>query len=225
MSTTKTITVPEKWSEVKYKDYYRFVKSIEGQEEDNKAVMEMALQYLCNLDVADYYKLPQETFTTITNDISNLLSNQEKQQLVTAFDVLGTEYRINPNIEDMSYGEYLDLTTYSKDMWANMPIICSILYRPTQHKLGANYTIQPYNGTNDATVSMFRELLTMDIVNGVVGFFLLLQKDLLKVTITSSMKVLKKELTTQQLETLEKSGVDIKQLPHLLETISQNLIK
>ena len=53
MSTTKTITVPEQWSEVKYKDYYRFVKSIEGQEEDNKAVMEMALQYLCNLDVAD----------------------------------------------------------------------------------------------------------------------------------------------------------------------------
>ncbi len=225
MSTTKTITVPTEWKDVKYKDYYRFVKSIEGQEGDNKAVMEMALQYLCNLDVADYYKLPQETFTTITEAISNLIISGEKQPLVTAFDVLGTEYRINPNIEEMSYGEYLDLTTYSKDLWANMPIICSILYRPTKHKLGDNYTIQPYNGTNDATVQMFRELLTMDLCLGVVAFFLTLQKELLQVSLLSSMKVLKKELTTQQLETLEKSGVDIKQLPHLLEEISSNLMK
>ena len=225
MSTTKTITVPEKWSEVKYKDYLRFIRSIEGSEEDNKLVMEMALQYLCSLDIADYYKLPQETFITITNDISNLLMSGEKQPLVTAFDVMGVEYRINPNIEDMSYGEYLDLTTYSKDMWANMPIICSILYRPTKHKLGDNYTIQPYKGTNDATVSMFKELLTMDIVNGVVAFFLTLQSELLKTSLTSSLKVLKKDLTTQQLETLEKSGVDIKQLQPLLEEISQNLIK
>ena len=225
MSTTKTITVPEQWSEVKYKDYYRFVKSVEGQEEDNKLVMEMALQYLCNLDVADYYKLPQETFISITNDISKLIMSGEKQPLVAVFRSNTTEYRINPNIEDMSYGEYLDLTTYSKDVWANMPIICSILYRPTQHKIGDNYSIQPYNGTNDATVQMFRDTLSMDICLGVVGFFLNLQQDLLKTSLTSSLKVLKKELTTQQLETLEKSGVDIKQLPHLLEEISQSLIK
>ena len=141
MTKTKTITIPESWSEVKYKDYYRFIQSIEGQEEDNDVVMSMALQYLCGLNVEDYYALPKDTFNQITTDITMLISNQDKQPLVTVFGSGDAEYRINPNIEGMSYGEYLDLTAYSKELWKNMPIICSILYRPTQYRLGDNYTI------------------------------------------------------------------------------------
>ena len=222
---TKEITIPTEWKDIKYKDYLRFVESIKGQEEDMKVVTEMALQYLCSLDVADYYALNTETFNDITATILKVLADQDKAPLVTSFTSGDIEYRINPNLDAMSYGEYLDLTTYSKDLWKNMPIICSILYRPLKLKIGSNYTIEPYSGTKDEKVQMFRELLTMDIVNGVIAFFLTLQKDLLKVSLTSSLKEVEKNLTSQQLETLLKSGVDIKQLQPLLEEISSNLIK
>lgn len=221
----REINIPTEWSDVRYKDYYRFVKSIEGNEEDNKLVMDMALQYLCGLNVEDYYSLDQETFSLITEDMATLLNKQDKQPLVTSFNSGITQYKINPNIEQMSYGEYLDLTVYSKELWKNIPIVCSILYRPVDKQLGSSYTIKPYAGTNDATVNMFRELLTMDIVFGVVAFFLTLQKDLLQVSLTSSLNLMEKEMTIQQRETLEKNGVDIKLLSRYLEGISSNLIK
>jgi hypothetical protein len=225
MAKNKTVNIPESWSEVKYKDYYRFIKSIEGQEEDNELVVEMCLLYLCNLNTQDYYNLPKKSFEQVTETVIKLLMDQGRQPLVTSFTSFGQEYRIEPDMENMSYGMYLDLTAYSKDIWRNLPILCSILYRPLEANLGAMYSIKPYQGTTDDTIEMFEELLTMDICHGVVGFFLTLQQDLLSHSLTSIAKDLKKDLTSQQLEVLQRNGVDIKQLLLSLEETLPNLIK
>lgn len=220
---SKTITIPESWSEVSYKDYYRFIQAIEGQEEDEQLVTEMCLQYICNLHTEDYYKLSKATFKQVTDGINTLLTT--KQPLVTAFEVFGKEYRFDPDLEKMSYGQYLDLTTYGKDLWKNMPIICSILYRPVKTKLGSMYELEPYSGTKDDTVQMFKELLTMDVCHGVVDFFLDLQTGLLKASLTSTMRSMKRSLTIQQQETLTKNGQDTQRLLHSVKETLQNLIK
>lgn len=129
-----------------------------------------------------------------------------------------TEYGFIPKLDEMSYGEYLDLVAYSKDMWNNMPTIMSILYRPITKRKGLEYQIKPYSGTNQDTVDMFEELITMDAVFGATSFFLDLQMDLLNATLTYSMEMLMKDQTPetlQALETLAKNGVDITQLQSL----------
>jgi hypothetical protein len=93
-----------------------------------------------------------------------------------------------PSLDDMSYGEYVDLITYSKDTWDNMPLLMSILYRPISESKKDKYKIQPYNGTVDSQVELFKEKITMDIVFGALSFFLRLQLDLLNATLTSSME-------------------------------------
>ena len=59
----------------------------------------------------------------------------------------------------------------------------------------------------------------MDIVLGAIGFFLDLQKDLQIGILTYSMETLKKDPRPEvqaALLALEKNGVDMSQLPHLL---------
>ena len=123
----------------------------------------------------------------------------------------------------MSYGEYLDLVSYtSKDMWSYMAITMSILYRPITQRVGKLYTIEPYNGTNDDRIELFKHAITMDVVLRAIGFFLDLQKDLQKGILTYMTETLMKDKRAEvqaALQDLQQSGVDISQLPQLLTMI------
>lgn len=219
------VTIPENWSEVKYSTYYRFIEAIKEEEENTKLVIEMALLYLCNVDPKDYNKLPADKIVEISTAMLELLDNQGDGKLITKFTTHGQEYRLDPNLENMPYGMYLDLSNYAKDLWANMPIIASILYRPLDKEVGKDYTVRPYKGTSDDTVQMFKEGLTMDIANAIVAFFLNLQQQLLNDILHSSTKKAKSLLTSLQAQTSVKSGQGIKPLLSYLKTVFSNLRK
>jgi hypothetical protein len=109
-------------------------------------------------------------------------------------------------------------------MWANIALIMSILYRPITKDDRSGYEIQVYNGTDEGVVELFKHALTMDIVWGAIGFFTLLQKDLLAGMMDYSMTKLKEMIQEdiQLQETLITNGADISQLQYLQEMISLN---
>jgi hypothetical protein len=55
----------------------------------------------------------------------------------------GVEYGFIPNLDDMSFGEYVDLDTYLGD-WQNIHRAMAVLYRPIREKRGERYNIVPY---------------------------------------------------------------------------------
>jgi hypothetical protein len=125
----------------------------------------------------------------------------------------------------MSYGEYIDLVTYSKDVYENAAIMCSILYRPITEEHKGKYTISEYKGTNQEQVELFSEKLTMDIVFGSLSFFLNLQKDLLNSTLIYTTEELTNILKTPNstaVQILEENGVSMEQLQLLQEMIRQS---
>jgi hypothetical protein len=102
----------------------------------------------------------------------------------------------------------------------------SVLYRPIVKKLGKSYTIEKYNGTKPETIELFSKALTMDIVFGAISFFLLLQRDLVSATLTylvSQTEMIQSKEVQAALQDLGKSGVDITQLPSLLNKTFQSL--
>lgn len=226
-----TITYPESWAEIKYTQYlkyYKQVKPYEGTDEFERVNLETAALYFCNVPAEYLYSLPKNTFDKITECLLKLFSEHKTSPLVTSFSVENTDYGFMPELDEMTYGEYLDLITYtSKDMWENVPISFSILYRPIINKLGKQYTIQPYTGTNDARIELFKHVLTMDVVFGAVAFFLGLQKDLQAGILTYTMKLMENKTDpriSQALQDLQRNGVDITQLQSFLTMTSQNLI-
>jgi len=223
------ITIPESWDEIRLSQYIQYMKALkpyEGVEDYEKVKIEKAMSHFCNIDSETITRLAMENYNDIAASMQKLFQQGQELPLVKNFVIGDTKYGFMPSMDAMTYGEYLDLSTYSKDMWANIITIIAILYRPITKEDKAGYEIEAYNGTNEDVVDLFNHALTMDIVWGAIGFFTLLQKDLLKGMMAYSMKTLESLKTNSQvLETLTANGVDISVLQSSQETISQSLKK
>jgi hypothetical protein len=105
----------------------------------------------------------------------------------------------HPNLEAMSFGEYLDLNQLvSSDFTNNLPKIMSILYRPLVSEFMHNYEIEKYDSNvHIKNADLFREV-DMAYVNGAMVFFCLLREDLL----SSSLKFLDQQMMKQMEESL-----------------------
>lgn len=231
MSEEIKINVPENWSEIKlpqYLAFYKAIKPYEGTDEYERIVFERAILHFCGISSNVLYKLPIETLNEIKSTMYNFIYNGMKQPLTTQFELNNTEYGFIPSLDEMSYGEYLDIVSYTKDVWTYVPLLMSILYRPITNKFGDSYIIEAYSGTNDHRVTLFKEHLTMDVVWGAIAFFLDLQIDLMKDTLTylnQEMNKMTEEQISQANTILQKNGLDIIQLQSLLTMTSQNLIQ
>jgi hypothetical protein len=221
------ITVPESWQDIRVYQYKAFLKSIkpyEKVEDYEKIKLEKAMSHFCNISSEEISKLPLETYNGVSAYIENLFIEGQNLSLVKKFVLGETKYGFIPSLDEMSYGEYLDLSTYAKDTWDNISTILSVLYRPILKESGETYKLQPYNGTEENTEILFNKALTMDIVWGAIGFFTHLQQDLVNAMLGYSVKrVREMEIDSQVVETLVKNGVDISQLESLHKMISQNL--
>jgi hypothetical protein len=221
------IKVPQNWNDVtleKYLKYYKSIKPYEGLEDFESKIIENAVYHLCGVQADVLNKLPIDVFQEISNDMRNLLNSGKTQELALSFVIGDTKYGFITNIDQMTYGEYVDLVTYSKDVYENAALMCSILYRPILEERNNKYTIADYKGTNEEQIELFYKKLTMDIVFGALGFFLRLQKDLLNSTLTYTTETIKKILknpTSTAAQILEENGVYTQQLQQLQETIQR----
>ena len=224
-----TIFYPQTWTDVKYKDYLQFHNHLKDYEEDSNEYQEELLLassiYLHKVPAQYFLKLPANVLDKIQFNTSQLLKQMNKMPLVKTIFFDKHEYGFIPDLENMAYGEYLDLIEYSKDFWKNTPIVMSILYRPIIKQSGKLYDIEPYNGTNEDTIHLFESALTMDIIFGAASFFLRLQAELANSMILSSSQQMEKIITTQQKEILAKGGEAILQSFHSQMETLRKLMK
>ena len=111
----------------------------------------------------------------------------------------GKTMGFHPNLEAMSFGEYLDLNELVRsDFTNNLPKIMSILYRPVVSEFMHNYEIEKYDSAvHIKNADLFREV-DMAYVNGAMVFFCLLREDLL----SSSLRLLDQQMIQQMEESL-----------------------
>jgi hypothetical protein len=226
------INIPESWQEItlpQYLKFYNTIKPYVGTNEYEVKMLERSAYYFCNIDADVLHKLPLEPFTQITEETFNLINSSSTQELVKSFEIGNTKFGFIPSLDEITYGEYVDLVTYTADTWENISEIMAILYRPiTKQDSEGNYSIQNYNGTNQDAVDLFKDKLTMDIVFGALSFFLRLQMDLATGILTFSknqMEMMIAKPNSQASQILAKNGVSTQQLQSLQETISQSLTK
>jgi len=124
-----------------------------------------------------------------------------------------------PNLEDISFGEYIDIDTYMGD-WDNMHKLMSVLYRPIVNQIKDQYLIEEYKGDN------YHEAMMHTPMNAVVSsllFFYRLEKELVKCLTDYLEKV--GEIAYQQSQTLTHDMAGINQSIRLVEETLPNLRK
>lgn len=188
MKKTLKIEVPNDWSAITLKDYLAFRKDMETYKDEEEAVTAVMFHHFCKFPLEYFQQLDIDNYIGIKDRLLQFLQNTNLplKRFVT---IDGVEYGFEPNLSQMAYGAYLDISKYESvgidSKWAE---IMSILYRPVTNKLGALYDIKPYDAQIDGQKFMD---VTMDVHWGALFFFKRLLADLQK----STLKSLKEELT------------------------------
>lgn len=156
------LTVPSDLSEISLKQYQKFLK-LQDSNEDSYFLQCKMIEIFCNLDAKSVRMLKVGDANRVVEVLNNMFEKQP--ELIRTFKIGGVEYGMIPDLDDISLGEYIDLDTYIGD-WQNMQIAMNVLYRPINKKIGDKYTIVDY----DVDAKEKLEHIPMDIVLGSIFF-------------------------------------------------------
>ena len=135
------VTLPESARELTIEQYQKFLK-VQG---DDTFTMLKALEIFANIPLKVAYAMKADDIMDIGNSIFTMIG--AKHPLTRRVTFRGREYGFVPNLEEMSFGEYIDLDTYLADMDMLHKTI-GVLYRPITKEKGDLYEVEPYNGTD-----------------------------------------------------------------------------
>lgn len=214
-----TLSIPTSYGDISLKKWLEFQKELKNYEGDEAAMTALMFFHLCGLEPAYLKGLAIDDYAMIKSKLESFLSNTDFP-LQRIIKVDGIEYGFEPNLSQMTYGAFADITKYNTiTIDDNWPKIMSILYRPIVHKKGEMYSIESYKGEINA--DKFLEV-GMHIHFGCLFFFVNLSTDLLSFTLKSMTEM---ELPHNIKSTLVKNGEHIKQLLNLQTEIFSRLTK
>jgi hypothetical protein len=171
----------------------------------------------------DVVKVKWSDVKELTVHLNEIFKAKPKFQ--ATFKIQDTEFGFIPNLEDMSFGEYIDLESNISNV-ETFHKAMAVMYRPITKKHKERYEIFEYTGTDE-----FSELMKyapLNVVMGATVFFSSLGNDLVQHTLTyleNQMKTNKKLMTTAKERNLIKDGDGIIQSMQLLKATLQNLMK
>ena len=205
------VYIPDTLSEITLGQYQKYLK-IQSQNEDENFLAIKMIEIFCGLRGDTILALKAKSIRNITSILTKMF--EEKPPLVKHFDMNGQSYGFIPNLQDMSFGEYIDLDTFIGDM-ENIHKAMAVLYRPIKVKDKERYLIEDYKGEEtDIMKSM-----PMDAVLSSILFFYHLGMDLSKAMLNSLEEA---EMNIVQQQILEESGVGINHFLDSLKGILQD---
>mgnify|MGYP001037907973 CR=1 FL=1 len=213
------IIVPTNLSEISLAQYQHFLKVSEGLEgNDLKTKM---VSVFCKVDeelVKAFSRADVEEFSTI---LDGMFKND--YPFIPKFTIDGKSFGFIPSLEEMTYGEYVDLDNYISD-WDKMHKAMAVLFRPIIKTKNGNYIIEEYESSDKYSELM--KLMPLSCAMGAMVFFYHLGIELLKAIplyLAKQMEMIEKE-TSQNKANLINNGDGILQSINLLrETLGDSM--
>lgn len=208
-----TITIPESLNEItlsQYRDFLNVAEDIEGD-----LLNQRMLEKLCGIPLHEVLLIKLKDVRSIVNDINILF--EKEQPLQRTFTLGKTKFGMIPNLDEMEFGEYIDLET-NITSWDTMNKAMSVLFRPITSEVDGKYEIEPYNGS--ATYSEVMLFLPIDIIMGAMVFFYRLGNELLKATQNYLMEEVQEILTMPQHSSTQTGDGTIQSTQYLKETFT-----
>lgn len=203
------LVVPNSLADITLGQYQKFVKISESNT-DEKFISIKMLEIFCKLKLETIMTMKATSIKTVTATLTEMFN--AKQDLKHIFRMDGIQYGFIPNLEDMTFGEYVDLDSNISD-FQEIHKAMAVLYRPIEKKFKGQYTIKPY----EAKEADFMKAMPMDVVFGSMIFFYHLGSDLSKVMMDYLQQEENRELHTQLLELSTRNGVGINQFLNSLK--------
>ena len=218
--TTK-IKIPSELSEITL-EQYQFLMSIQREDDTDDISARKMIAVFCRIKMSEVMKIEFKSVTEIMEKFNRMFS--QKQGLINRFKLNSTEFGFIPNLENISFGEYVDIEKYMSD-WKTMHNAMAVLYRPITDMKGFRYDIEEYQ--TSITYADVMKAMPLDVALGANVFFWNLGKELFN----GIMDFLKEETKTMHPEILAKlnssefGGDGINPFTHLHKEILQDLMR
>ena len=207
------INIPTSLKDITLRQYKKYLK-LEDSIQDERFLNAKMIEIFCGLELEKVMLLKVKDSTEISNTISEIF--EDKPNLVKRFELNGVEYGFQPQLDELTLGEYIDLDTFIGD-WDNMEKAMNVLYRPIIVKLKDKYNIDKYVVGNEE----FLLDMPMDAVLSSIFFLWNLGLDLSK-TMTNYLEEGETKALTQYLNS-QANGVGINQFIHSLKEMLDDL--
>ena len=205
------LRIPTTLNEITLGQYQEYAKLQELSETDLQL---KTIEIFCNFPEVVVRNMKATDIVDICGIINNMFDT--KHQLISMFKMNGVEYGFIPSLEDMSFGEYVDLDTFIGDN-DNLHRAVNVLYRPIEHRKGNRYTIKEY----EPNTSEIAKDMPLDAVLGAVVFFYNLGKDL-SIAMLNCLDKKNEQTLAEYLTSQPNGGGTIQSMDYLTE-ILQNL--
>jgi len=215
-----SVRIPENLKEITLGQYQKYLK-IQAENEDETFIAQKMIEIFCNTKLEYVMKMKWKDVNEIVTDLGVMF--EEDHKLQKQFTLNGINYGFIPNLDEISFGEFIDLDSYLGD-WQEMHKAMQVLYRPVDISVRGRYNIKEYKAIIDDSMKDIPLAYAMSAV-----FFLLnLGKELSQVMMDYLQRgVLKEDSLLKQGLITNGNGthVFIKQVKEMLQDlkISHNL--
>ena len=202
------LNIPTTLNEITLGQYQKFSKLDVTNESEIQSKM---IEIFCEVPSIVVRNMKATDIVDICNILNNMFDT--KHQLINSFKIGKQEYSFIPSLEDMSFGEYVDLDTFIGDN-DNLHRAMNVLYRPISQRQGNRYKIKDY----DPDLSEDAKNYPLDAVLGAIVFFYDLGKDLSTVMLNFS-KEANEENLVHYLTSLPNGAGTIQSMDSLTEIL------
>ena len=182
------LRIPTSLNEITLGQYQEFVKLEQTLKDSTEVSIQLKMiEIFCSVPEAVVRSMKATDIAEICEIINTMFDTDN--QLISKFTLKGVDYAFIPELDNMSFGEYMDLDTFIGDN-DNLHRALNVLFRPIKLNKGSRYIIEDYE-PNDSEVA---KDFPLDVVLGAIVFFYTLGKDLSTVMLNSLGKKNEKDL-------------------------------
>ncbi len=211
-----SITIPENLNDVSLGQYQKWLKIAKDKEQDHFLQKKM-IEIFCNVPLKQVLQIKANDIKNICLEISKLFTKEPR--FIDRFNLNGKEFGFVPSLDEMTFGEYVDLDTYLND-WDLMHKAMGVLFRPITYKKKKQYLIEDYERADKYDMKD----MTLDVVFGATVFFYNLKNELQKV-ILSYLAIQKEIELPQHLRDSLLNGAGINQYTDWQTETSLNMMR
>ena len=180
------LNVPESLSEITLKQYQKFIE-VSNNNTDDAFVSQKMIEIFCNVSLANVVQMKVTSIMELNEHFRKIFD--VKPKFKNRFTIDGIEFGFVPNIEDITFEEYVDIEHYLKDI-KDLHKALAIMYRPIKKKQKDLYEIESKEyGERFSEVLRYAPL---DVVIPAKVFFWSLANELLKIIPTYLEKEMRK---------------------------------
>lgn len=216
------IQIPEDLSEITL-EQYQYLMKIQDNEDDDEFASKKLISVFCKIPMKQVMYINYESAIELLEKFNKMF--QQEKMMYTTFKLNNIEFGFIPDLENISFGEYIDCEKYMGD-WSTMHNAMAVLYRPIKKRKGDKYEIEDYEGS--ITYAEVMKAMPLSVALGANVFFWNLQNELLEGMMDYLMNEVKKEVDMKIIAeylNLPKDGDGINQYIYWQKEMLRNLKK